>query len=80
MERIEILKHVTEIFSEVMENPVIELNESTSADDVEEWDSLTHIQLVVTLERHFKMRFTTAEIQSWNSVGEMLNTIEVKLK
>lgn len=80
MERIEILKHVTEIFSEVMENPVIELNESTSADDVEEWDSLTHIQLVVTLERHFKMRFTTAEIQSWNSVGEMLNTIEAKLK
>lgn len=80
MERIEILKQVTEIFSEVMENPAIKLNESTSADDVAEWDSLTHIQLVVTLERHFKLRFTTAEIQSWNSVGEMLNTIEAKLK
>lgn len=80
MERTEILKQVTEIFSDVMENPSIQLNESTSADDVEEWDSLTHIQLVVTLERHFNMRFTAAEIQSWNSVGEMLNTIHAKLQ
>lgn len=79
MTRADILKQVNEIFVEVLENPSVKLSETTKADDIAEWDSLTHIQLVVTLERHFKMRFTTTEIQNWNSVGEMLNTIEAKL-
>lgn len=79
MKREDILKQVNEIFVEVLENPSVKLNETTKADDIAEWDSLTHIQLVVTLERHFNMRFTTNEIQGWNSVGEMLNTIEAKL-
>lgn len=79
MERSELLKQVEDIFKEVMENQDIKLSESTTADDVVEWDSLTHIQLVVTLERYYSIRFVTAEIQSWNNVGEMMNTISSKL-
>ncbi len=78
MERTELLKQMNDVFIEVMENPSIVLTESTTADQIAEWDSLTHIQLVVTLERHFNIRFTTAEIQSWNNVGEMIDTIAFK--
>lgn len=78
MERTELLKQMNDVFIEVMENPSILLTESTTADQIAEWDSLTHIQLVVTLERHFNIRFTTAEIQSWNNVGEMIDTIAFK--
>lgn len=80
MERIELLKQVEDIFKEVMENQDIKLSELTNGDELSEWDSLTHIQLVVTLERYFNIRFATAEIQSWNNVGEILNTISSKLQ
>lgn len=79
MEKNEILKQVNNIFIEVLDNEKIVLSLSTTAKDVEEWDSLTHIQLIVAIERHFKMRFTSKEIQSWKDVGEMIDCIKEKL-
>ena len=78
MERNELLKQINEIFIDVLDNPEITLTENTNADDIEEWDSLTHIQLVVEIEKHFSMRFTAMEIQSWATVGEMINCIAAK--
>ncbi len=80
MERNEILKQVNEVFNDVMDNDSIVLNDLTSANDVEEWDSLAHIHLVVAIERHFKIRFGSKEIQSWENVGEMLDCIVGKVK
>lgn len=80
MERNEILKQVNEVFNDVMDNESIVLNDLTSANDVEEWDSLAHIHLVVAIERHFKIRFGSKEIQSWENVGEMLDCISDKVK
>lgn len=78
MERPQILKQINEIFIDTLDNENVVINEETTANDVEEWDSLTHIQLVVAIEKHFKIRFTSKEIQSWANVGEMINCIQQK--
>lgn len=78
MEKNQILAEVQEIFREVLDNEEIVLNNATTADDVEEWDSLTHIQLIVAIEKHFKIKFTSKEILSWQNVGEMIDCISTK--
>ena len=75
-----ILKQVNDIFIDVLDNDDIRLEPATSAKDIEEWDSLNHIQLVVAIEKHFKLRFTTADINSWKNVGEMCVAIDNRLK
>jgi acyl carrier protein len=80
MESNAILKQVNDIFIDVLDNEDIKLTRETTAKDIEEWDSLNHIQLVVAIEKHFKTRFTSADINSWKNVGEMCDAIEKRLK
>ncbi len=79
MERTEIVEIVNGIFIDVLDNDSILLTDETSAIDIEEWDSLNHIQLAVAIEKYFKFRFTSQEIQGWNNVGEMVNCICKKI-
>jgi acyl carrier protein len=79
MDRSEILKVINDIFIETLDNEEIELSEDSQASDVEDWDSLSHIQLVVEVEKHFKIRFTSKEIQSWGNVGDMIDSVVAKL-
>lgn len=74
-----ILKQVNDIFIDVLDNDNIKLNRDTTAKDVEEWDSLTHIQLIVAIEKKFKLRFNTPEINSWQNVGQMCDAIEKRV-
>ncbi len=78
MEKEEILKQVQKIFCDVLDNPEIQMYAQTTANDIEGWDSLTHIQLVVAIEKHFHIKFSTREILSWKNVGEMVESISHK--
>jgi acyl carrier protein len=75
----EIISEVNNIFKEVLDNNKISINYQTTADDVEDWDSLNHIILVVAIEKHFKIKFTSSEIQNFKNVGEMCDEINNKL-
>jgi len=79
VERQEIILHVINIFKDVLDNDDIILTDDTTAKDVDDWDSLNHIQLVVAIEKKFKIRFTSNEIHSWNNFGELINSIAAKL-
>jgi acyl carrier protein len=78
MERAEILAKVQVIFRDYLDDEGIVLLDSTTANDVEGWDSLTHIQLVVAVEKVLKIKFTSKEIMSWKNIGEMVDSIQNK--
>ena len=80
MERAEILSIVEDIFKDILDDDEIVLTDDTTADDIEGWDSLTHIQLVVTIEKKFGIKFKSREILSWNNVGDMIGSIEKSWK
>ncbi len=79
MDKSEILRIVNGVFIDILDDENIVLTDETTANDVDEWDSLNHIQLVVAIERQFRIRFNSQEIQRWNNVGEMVNSISAKL-
>lgn len=74
----EALDKITAVFHDVLDNDSIQLTAQTVAADIEEWDSLTHIQLIVGIEKALGIKFTTAEIHAWKDVGQMLETIMQK--
>jgi len=79
MERIEIFEKLNEIFVDVLDLDEVELTDATTADDIEEWDSLSHVQLVVAIEKAFGVKFTALEIMKWKNVGELVDSIVQKL-
>ena len=78
MTKEEILKQVEEVFRSVLDDETLELTMETMADDVEDWDSLSHIQLVVGLEKHFHIKFNAREIMEWENIGAIVEGIAKK--
>lgn len=79
MNRAKIFEKVISVFEDVLETKNIKLKESYNADDVDGWDSLTHIMLIVETEKKFELKFLSNEIVSWKNIGEMIDCIEQKL-
>ncbi len=75
MKRNEVLSRVQDIFRDVLDDEEIVLTDATTADDIDEWDSLSHIQLIVAVEKAFKVKFTSKEILSWKNIGELVDSI-----
>jgi acyl carrier protein len=74
-----ILNDLTDIFREVLDDPTLELRSDSTAEDVPNWDSMNHIIIVVEVERHFGIKFQTAEMEELRNVGELVLLIERRL-
>ncbi len=79
MEMESIQKQVQDIFRDILDEESLALSRETTASDVDGWDSLTHIQLIVAIEKKFKVRFSSKEILSWKNVGELLDSLYSKI-
>ena len=75
----QILKEVNRIIGDVLNKDSLQLRYETKADEVEDWDSLNHIEIVVAVEKHFKIKFNFAELQKFQNVGHMCDNIVLKL-
>lgn len=73
-----VCEQLTPIFREVFDNDAIVVTPVMTAAEVEEWDSLSHIRLMVAIEQAFGIRFTAAEISSFKNVGQLAECIEGK--
>ncbi len=80
MKRADILKKLNEIFCDIFDDEMLIITDETTADDIEDWDSLEHINLVVACEKTFSIKFDISEISQMKNVGEMVTTIAEKLK
>ena len=64
-------EELNSVFCRVFDDDGIRITPETTANDIDGWDSLSHINLVVAVERHFKVRFKSSEILKWKNVGQM---------
>lgn len=74
------LDELTPVFRQVFDDDTITLTTATTADDIDAWDSLSHMNLVVALEMKYKIRFALGELQKLKNVGQLATLIEQKLK
>ena len=77
-DRPSIFEQLTEVFRDVFDDDELVIDATTTAQDVEGWNSLAHIRLVVSIEKAFKLRFSAAEIGNLKNVGDMVELIRLK--
>lgn len=80
MDKEKIRARLNEIFCDVFDDENIEIDEYTTADDIDGWDSLEHITLISAVEKAFKMRFTMKEVSGMKNVGEMIDILAERAK
>jgi acyl carrier protein len=74
----QIIPRLTRVFCQVFDTPSITLRREMTAADVEDWDSITHINLIVAIEKEFKCRLSTAEVANLSNVGDLIDAIARK--
>ena len=79
MNKEKILAELQPIFQDVFYDEELAVTEETNASDVEDWDSLAQIRIVMAVEKHFSIKFTFDELQSLKNVGDMVNLIQEKV-
>ena len=75
----EIMEIIQRIFREVFDDDALVVTDSTNSSDIEDWDSLEHITLVVSMEKEFDLKFDLKEVNKLANVGEMADLIASKL-
>jgi len=76
----EIMEKFTNVFRETFNDDSIKITKETTADDIDAWDSLSHVNLIIAIELAFDIEFTQREIMSFNNVGDMVACVEGKIK
>lgn len=74
----ELLLQLQEIMADTFDLDSVDITPETTAADIEEWDSLSHIRLIVAIEREFGIKFSNAEIEDMNNVGDLMSAIRKK--
>ena len=80
MTHAEVLDALTNVFRDVFDDNSIVINDQTTANDIEDWDSLEHINLIEAVEKEFNMRFQMREVSGMKNVGEMVKIIASRAK
>ncbi len=80
MSREEVFQKLNHVFQDVFDDDSIVVSDNTTAADIEDWDSLEHINLMVAIEEDFGMKFNMAEVTGLKNVGEMVDVILKRLK
>jgi len=78
MDEAQIYARLREIFDDVFDDDSIDITPQLSAKDVDGWDSLTHIRLILTIEKAFKVKFSTSEIGKLENVGDLVAIIKAR--
>jgi len=68
------------IFQEVFKDDGIQIKPETTANDVDGWDSFSHVTLIVAIETRFNIKFSLKEVMSFKNVGDLIKSIEQKIK
>jgi acyl carrier protein len=79
MDEPQIYARLARIFEEVFDEGSIEITPELSAKDVDGWDSLMHVRLLLTVEKAFKIKFTTSEIGKLKNVGDLVELIQARV-
>lgn len=79
MSREEIFDKVQETFRDVFDDEELVISDATNSDEIEDWDSLEHISLIVSMEKEFSMKFDLKEVNALKDVGEMVDLIKRKM-
>ena len=74
----DIFKKITSLCREVFNNPQLLLTLSSSADEIDEWDSLSHIQLILEIEKTFEVRFSLGELQDLKNIESLVFLVDSK--
>jgi len=75
-----ITEKLTQVFREVFDDETLVVTDEMTADDVDSWDSLSHVNLIIAIEISFGIEFKQNEIQNFGNVGELKQSIEEKLE
>lgn len=78
MTQAQILTELNAVFTNILDRNIY-LTPDTKAQDVKGWDSLTNLELMVAIEKHFKIRFTTFQIQSFKNAGDITDAVLAKV-
>ena len=75
MSKEEIYERLNHVFRDIFDDETIVVTDTTTANDIEDWDSLEHINLIVAIEQEFGMKFNMHEVTTMKNVGEMVEII-----